>query len=98
MENNAINKPASAKRKTSVVQTISFYGFYLIFVFIFGSMYPGGPCVPGLGIFLIMGLPYLSGILLLYNFISVARGNKANKVSLWIHLSVLIVFIALCWL
>jgi uncharacterized membrane-anchored protein len=75
--------------------TLLFYGAYALLVFVTDKNSPSGPCTPGIGIMLLLLLPFVSGILCLKKFIKARAGDTSNHVSAVIHLVVVAVFIIL---
>jgi hypothetical protein len=48
-----------------ILGTLGFYAFVAGLIYWADRVYPSGPCVPGLGILLLLMLPFISAILLL---------------------------------
>jgi hypothetical protein len=78
-------------RKTSL--TVIFYLCSWLIIYGLSEAYPSGPCVPGLGVLAFVLLPVIAFILLGYNFYQTMEGKKENKLSMFIHLVFVILFV-----
>jgi hypothetical protein len=70
--------------------TITLYVLLLIVSFLLEKVSPSGPCIPGLGGAILLGLPFITGFLLIINLIKLFRGNETVKFSLLIHFLLLL--------
>lgn len=70
--------------------TIGFYTLLLVASYLLNIVSPSGPCVPGLGGAILLGLPFITGFLLIINLIKFFRGNETVKFSLLIHFLLLL--------
>jgi hypothetical protein len=68
--------------------TIGFYVIYVIVALILHQYDPGGPCTPGLGIFMIFLLVPIGIIGFLASAIFIYIGRSHLKWSIWLHLSI----------
>ena len=78
--------------------TIGFYALYIIAAMITNEINPGGPCTPGLGAAMLILLIPIGVIGFVASAILMRLGSTRLKWSMWLHLSIPIVFYAIIWL
>jgi hypothetical protein len=70
----------------NAARTLGGYGLLLTLALGLGKWSPSGPCVLGLGAWLLLlGLPIISFSLLIFNFWLVVGGEKQHRISLLLH-------------
>ncbi len=72
----------------SALFTIGFYILVLLLSKILDTVSPSGPCVPGLGVAILLALPFISGLMGAINIVRFFSGKKELLASLLIHLFV----------
>jgi hypothetical protein len=87
--NSSLKKPLLKK----VGLTLLFYSLAATSIYLLNKAEPSGPCTPGLGIMLLLLLPFISAVLFVVNSIKTYKGSKSNMLSAVIHLLVVIGFI-----
>ena len=70
--------------------TIGFYFLLLIASYLLNIVSPSGPCTPGLGVAILLGLPFISGFLLAINIFRYFIYKKELIISILIHLLIII--------
>jgi hypothetical protein len=70
--------------------TIGFYLLLLIASYFLDIIYPSGPCVPGLGAAILLGLPFISGLMLAINIFRYFLYKKELISSIIIHFLIFI--------
>ncbi len=73
--------------------TILFYVLLAGLSYALEFFFPSARCAAGPGMLLLLGLPFISGLLLILNGIKFFRGNASVKISLLIHFLVLLFFL-----
>jgi hypothetical protein len=56
---------------------VLFYIALGLLIVILDHVSPGGPCVPGMGMLLVIFLPFISGALFLFSFVGRVMGRNA---------------------
>jgi hypothetical protein len=62
-----------------------FYGVVFVLLLICNIVAPGGPCAPGLALFLLLALPFVSVFLLVKNLYQPFSKEERNKAAALIH-------------
>ena len=70
--------------------TIGFYLLLLIACYFLDIISPSGPCVPGLGAAILLGLPFISGLMLTINIFRYFLYKKELISSIIIHFLIFI--------
>lgn len=70
--------------------TIGFYLLLLIASYFLDIISPSGPCVPGLGSAILLGLPFISGLMLTINIFRYFLYKKELISSIIIHFLIFI--------
>jgi hypothetical protein len=65
--------------------TIGFYLLLLITSYLLNIVSPSGPCTPGLGAAILLGLPFISGLMLIINIFRYFLYKKELISSIIIH-------------
>jgi hypothetical protein len=70
--------------------TIGFYFLLLIVSYFLDIISPSGPCTPGLGVAILLALPFISGMMLMINIFRYFLYKKELVSSIIIHLLIFI--------
>lgn len=70
--------------------TIGFYLLLLIASYFLDIISPSGPCVPGLGVAILLGLPFIRGLMLAINIFRYFLYKKELISSIIIHFLIFI--------
>jgi hypothetical protein len=73
------------KAVINIIKTVSFYILSFVTISIVDKQSPGGPCVPGGGIFAFFLLIFVSIVLFLINLYKAIEINRSYWVSVLIH-------------
>lgn len=76
-----------------VFKTGLFYLLAGLAIYFLDNIAPSGPCTPGPGIFALILLPLISGILFAINFVKRYKGQKEFGYSALIHFVVIVAFV-----
>lgn len=70
--------------------TVGFYLLLLIMSYFLNIISPSGPCTPGLGAAILLGLPFISGLMLAINIFRYFLYKKELISSIIIHLLIFV--------
>lgn len=78
-----------------LLYTMLFYAVFIAAAFVVHGIYPGGPCVPGLGFMMLMALLPISIIGLIITVILYFSWRKNHSWAIWCHFAIMAIFLIL---